>query len=208
MATANDLTRQQLDELDALLQRMLNVPATKVESSPPVVTPEPPSGWRVDPPASVAVPHLLPTLPDLPRVMQSVELQALGTAPQPFVPTPILPLERSKVPPFVPAPPEVDVPPLPEEFAALDLAELTPAPKPSLDLQQVAKQPALSPILWPLFGMNWILESILKLFGPPGELMTQRLGKNLLGTAGLLMLIGAGLWAVQGQGWIKLPIGR
>lgn len=51
----NDLTRQQLDELDALLQRMLSVPGPP--SAAPVPVPSfPPSlsGWRADPPASVA----------------------------------------------------------------------------------------------------------------------------------------------------------
>jgi hypothetical protein len=68
--SANDLTRQQLDELDALLQRMLSVPlatdaqpgssapaevhaASRVsdDSSPDSAPPLPPS-WRIDPSAS------------------------------------------------------------------------------------------------------------------------------------------------------------
>ena len=64
MATApspNDLTRQQLDELDALLQRMLSVPLSPVDTPLPVGTlpaPTPPApapvsapipNWRADP---------------------------------------------------------------------------------------------------------------------------------------------------------------
>src|SRR5581483_6817549 len=60
----NDLTRQQLDELDSLLQRMLSLPrGGPAEDAPPVPPlpplPEPPAGWRADaggPP--VRPPHL------------------------------------------------------------------------------------------------------------------------------------------------------
>lgn len=63
----NDLTRQQLDELDALLQKMLAVPIAPSEpvSVPKAYVPEPPSSsnWRIDPPSpSVArQPHIAPT---------------------------------------------------------------------------------------------------------------------------------------------------
>jgi hypothetical protein len=66
MATSpNDLTRQQLDELDALLQKMLAVPIATAEAperaAAPAV-PEPPAAttWRMDPPAPVLhrTPHL------------------------------------------------------------------------------------------------------------------------------------------------------
>ena len=62
MATApspNDLTRQQLDELDALLQRMLSVPLAPADTPMPASAPPPrgapdgpplPPSWRVDPP--------------------------------------------------------------------------------------------------------------------------------------------------------------
>ena len=47
LPTPNDLTRQQLDELDALLQRMLSLPLNKSESvkippAPPLQVPEMP----------------------------------------------------------------------------------------------------------------------------------------------------------------------
>lgn len=64
MATSpNDLTRQQLDELDALLQKMLAVPIATAGAPAPVPSiPEPPAAatWRMDPPAPVIhrTPHL------------------------------------------------------------------------------------------------------------------------------------------------------
>ena len=55
----NDLTRQQLDELDALLQRMLSLPLNNPPAAPPVPTPTEvpvPTGvsgaWRTDGPVS------------------------------------------------------------------------------------------------------------------------------------------------------------
>jgi hypothetical protein len=57
--SANDLTRQQLEELDALLQRMLALPTPTTEPKPvamPAELPLPPVGesWRVDRPTPAA----------------------------------------------------------------------------------------------------------------------------------------------------------
>src|SRR5262245_12317963 len=59
----NDLTRQQLDELDSLLQRMLSLPLTGPAEAPPppaplVDLPTPP-GWRADGASGVKLPHLI-----------------------------------------------------------------------------------------------------------------------------------------------------
>jgi hypothetical protein len=70
MATSpNDLTRQQLDELDALLQKMLAVPIAPTEpvAAPAPAFPEPPAAtWRMDPPAPVLhrTPHLSTPAPN------------------------------------------------------------------------------------------------------------------------------------------------
>jgi hypothetical protein len=65
MSTPNDLTRQQLDELDALLQRMLAVPigtSTAPSSSTSNLTIDPPSvpEYRQDSPSAPNRPHILP----------------------------------------------------------------------------------------------------------------------------------------------------
>lgn len=60
----NDLTRQQLDELDALLQKMLAVPITPSEPAPAPKSyvPEPPTigNWRMDAPSPAVTrqPHI------------------------------------------------------------------------------------------------------------------------------------------------------
>ena len=73
MPSPNDLTRQQLDELDALLQRMLSLPLNKPEPPAPAVSYSPPlpemppaptrpaAGWRTDPASVVKTPYLSST---------------------------------------------------------------------------------------------------------------------------------------------------
>jgi hypothetical protein len=192
-ATANDLTRQQLDELDTLLQRMLTVPGAKPEAT---VTPLPeaPAGWRADPPSAAAAPHLNGDAFQL-----LADLAPLARLPQ--LPEPLI----------APTPAEtVGVLELPEELDALNLAELKPAP---VEVALVPESPITAPAkisakVMPLFMVNWMLEGTLKLFGPPGAMLTSRAGKNLLATAGILMMISAGLWTAQGFGAVKLPIDK
>src|SRR4051812_40911055 len=76
MATSispNDLTRQQLDELDTLLQRMLALPLNKPEiPQPPTVAPPPPlpdmppinGMWRTDTAAVVKAPYFAAPQPE------------------------------------------------------------------------------------------------------------------------------------------------
>ena len=69
------------------------------------------------------------------------------------------------------------MPELPDEPEMPDLAELTPvATKPAFAVPEdefEVDATTLSPMLWPLAAVNWLLESGLKLFGPPGEMLTQ-----------------------------------
>ncbi len=199
-ATANDLTRQQLDELDALLQRMLTVPATKADSEP-VTRTQTDNGWRADPPSGPSPPHL-----------DGNALHLLAE-PAPLTQAPLLP--EPEVPPtpamlFVPEPPApVGVLELPEEFDALNLAELTAQPTVDLSVAPAeAKVAKVHPAAYPLFAMNWLLEGTLKLSGPPGVLMTSRVAKNTLAACGIIMMLGAALWTAQGFCLVKLPLDK
>ncbi|QJW95939.1 hypothetical protein [Frigoriglobus tundricola] len=86
MATApspNDLTRQQLDELDALLQRMLSVPLTPAETPVPANRPgarPQPTAWRAEPPVP---PAEVPAPPAPPPVMPPSLALALEAVPAP-----------------------------------------------------------------------------------------------------------------------------
>lgn len=99
----NDLTRQQLDELDALLQRMLSVaPPTgsAKPSAPPVpaaesplirefsgatsTSPGLPSGWRADPNAPAKPPHLRESLPSgVATAMPEMQAASMPTMAEP-----------------------------------------------------------------------------------------------------------------------------
>jgi hypothetical protein len=96
-STTHDLTRQQLDELDALLQRMLALPLNKPETTavptfaPPPLPEIPPAlprvpTWRLDPPPSVPSPR-----PHLPNPAPAV-------APEPGIASPLPPPSTSPIP--------------------------------------------------------------------------------------------------------------
>lgn len=237
----NDLTRQQLDELDSLLQRMLALPVSSPEPAvafppppplpdlppaPPRPAPrsagEPPAfSWRSDTPAAGKPPHLTP-------------------APEPavaFAPT-VLPFPspvRGQPEPRTAPPPEprlfaapepvvqpgtlrgVDAPALPLDFRRADPAPLPPAPAvefpevnpfadplpPVPEAQPAADARPVPVHLWPLFAANWVIEFVLGWFGPVGAVMVRPVGKTVLGWAGVLLIIGAAVWAARGLGWVS-----
>lgn len=76
--TPNDLTRQQLDELDTLLQRMLSLPMSSPSdppTAPPTPVPELPAslgGWRADPRTPAPIPHMAESRIVTPPVVATV----------------------------------------------------------------------------------------------------------------------------------------
>jgi hypothetical protein len=124
----NDLTRQQLDELDSLLQRMLSLPLSgPAEDAPPPPPlpplPEPPAGWRADAGGpSVKPPHLAadpaPALAPAvgPPITFPSQAAARPAADEPvWGPDPLArygrPVEPELDRPFGPPTPETGVPP-------------------------------------------------------------------------------------------------
>jgi hypothetical protein len=218
----NDLTRQQLDELDALLQRMLAMPPAVPEPIPAakVEQPTPPAGWRADRPPAVPA---MPT-PHLAAVAAAVPEHAVFRAnPFAFAPTPDEPIEPSEpvavqnrlfgpptpdtgVPPSAPEP--VAVTPTPAEFRPIELkpapAERVPPPVAGQRLPPPSR--GVPAGLWPLFATNWVIEKLLGLFGPPGMALTTPGVKYLLGVVGILLMGGAAAWTARGVGWVKLPV--
>jgi hypothetical protein len=212
--TPNDLTRQQLDELDALLQRMLSVPVGQSPEPAPVMKlPEIPLPesvvesariTRADmPTVTPRQPHLVadeapPTLPEFPMVNR------LFGPPTPDTGVPastesLFPQTSRFEPVAVPAFSNEDDSevPLGPEPVALTAAPTEPA---------MATPPATVPVAhWPLFGVNWILENTLKLFGPVGDVACSGAGKFVLGWGGVALLAAAGLWSAKGMGWVQFP---
>ncbi len=259
----NDLTRQQLDELDVLLQRMLALPVSQPEPAvafpppPPLpdlppaaprpaprAMPDPPTvSWRADTPTGGKAPHLTPA-PEpatafTPSVLPFPPSARANPDPMPMPPPRPAPAQNAPVPwlfapptpsftPPEPQPPVVssgtlrgvDAPALPFDFRRAD-----PMPSPTLpgvefpDVNPFADplppvteaEPAATtarpvPVyLWPVFALNWVLEFLLGWFGPVGQVLMRPLTKTLLGWLGVLLLLGAGVWAARGLGWVSWP---
>src|SRR5262245_17599335 len=95
-STAVHPTRQQLDELDALLQRMLDLPVNQPdEPAPPEPAAAPPAP-EFRPPVSDSIPIADPPVRLEPRVVPDVEPQAHEPPAPPAVPGP--PAPETQVP--------------------------------------------------------------------------------------------------------------
>jgi|GEM_PF-1080954 len=230
MATApspNDLTRQQLDELDALLQRMLSVPLAPVDTPMPVgtlpaptpptpTTPPTPPSWRIDPPvpaASVSSPHLV-----LPEPQSSVALK-FEAPPAPPPPAPIAPpptpaqkpptkatLPPAPLPKPVPQTPVVSPPP-PVPWQAAPPPAPVPIPPPSATKLTPAPSTAPLPIIFlPFVVLNVLFDGICGMFGPPGRLFRSTFFKYLYGLIGLGLLFYTAAHVAQVRQWLTLPI--
>jgi len=209
----NDLTRQQLDELDSLLQRMLSLPLTSPAAPNAAITPPPmpesistvaATGWRTDPVAPARMPHftgdaaMVPLTPALSAIARTHVIPPPTWGPDPLV---------RHAPPTTGTLRGVDAPALPPGYR-------TPEPMPILPEPVAVVEPPSAPVvetpgiplpLWPLFGINWVLELLLGLLGPVGTVVKHPAMKHFLGVAGVLLVLAAGVWSAKGQGWISLP---
>lgn len=211
MATApspNDLTRQQLDELDALLQKMLSGSPAPVETPPPVQPlrePPVPPLWRADAVAAPPAPHVELPEPAFPPVLK-FEPPPAPVAPAPVAPKPTpAPVPAPAPPPAAKAPapapkpaPAVVVAPVPVAVpvpAARPVATPAPAPPPPVPL-----------LAWPFVALNATFDAVCGLFGPPGRLLRSGFFKHLYGLAGLGLLLYTAARVAQVQGWVELPV--
>jgi len=106
MATPPSSTRQQLDDLDALLQKMLNLPITPTEEAtlPP---PPPPPASRIDMPSTAQFATQTTTEEPLPppppqRTQRTNGLPSMTFSGRPPTTTPATQTSRPVVPPTVP----------------------------------------------------------------------------------------------------------
>jgi hypothetical protein len=226
MATApspNDLTRQQLDELDALLQRMLSVPMptdtpppsasarANFESAPALADPPLPPSWRVDPPAAPrptsfpASPDPLPPPPLIfpePPSSVSLRLEASTEAPPATAPVPPAPKQAPKtsapVSKMTPAP-AIAPPPLPKPTTV-------PAPKATGGLTPAPTAPPVPFLFLPLVAFNTLFDTVCGLFGPLGRVLRSGFFKHLYGLAGLLLLLYTAAHVAQVLKWVTLPV--
>jgi hypothetical protein len=222
-AGAGPSTRQLLDELDALMERMLALPVQAAE--------EPAQAAAVAPPPTP--PHSPPTPPPAPVPSRTLTVQAAAPVLQQVVVTrqsapPPAPLP----PPAVPPPPPRQDPPHPDLSAPAYLpvgaepllplilqrptkqagkravgvdwtpaprapAAAPPSPRPAvIKPPEEAKDPEQpSPGLSWLVRVNRAYDRATDLLGGPGRWLRSDQGRNTLGWAGLGMLAAAGLWA-------------
>ncbi|MFO0804674.1 MAG: hypothetical protein U0791_16320 [Gemmataceae bacterium] len=178
--SANDLTRQQLDELDALLQRMLTLPLSPGEQPPAA-----PQSYAQAPALRLTT---APPEPAKPFVFEPPPAPPPLPAPEPATPI----IERKVVAPST----QIRSMPLPA------------APKPAATAPAPDSAPPSEPVpffLWPLVGVNWLFDSIMGLFGPPGWLVRSGLGKNILGLSGVALILLTVAHVGTQQGWFTLP---
>ena len=226
MATApspNDLTRQQLDELDALLQRMLSVPLAPTDTPMPVSAPPlptPPSSvpssvpsWRVDPPGptNVSSPHI--ALSDPPSAV-SLKYEAPSSPPPAAAPAPVSkqappvhkPTESQATLPWADPLPPVAAP-APQTRPAAP-APVAPPPV-SRPAERLTPAPTTQPVPFfflPFVALNVLFDTACGLFGPPGQLLRSGFFKYLYGLAGVALLAYTAAHVAQEQKWLTLPI--
>src|SRR5262245_39519014 len=191
-------TRQQLDEIDALLRRMLALPPLASEpAAPSVPSPATPAPAPVSYPTVREVPPQRPPAVGEPIVQEwRVGWKQPATAPAPSVLTwadPV-PLATPAEAPYDPQPlayllPSPAANPNPAGPVALPPGPPLTVPAPASPTAQ-----SISPILWPLILLNVTFNVPTYLLGPLGAWLRGS-GRTLMGWFGFGMIIAAGLWA-------------
>jgi hypothetical protein len=207
-------TREQLDELDALMQRMLALPINPPEEVP-FTPPSSPVTATVDP--SVLSENMLrnsqPGVPE-PGPIAGVSQPGAGTATEeralagPAGPAPV-----TEMPQFVPLETSAADQPVAggEGGGSLELplfeANRRTEPKtqdgarPAHE-QASSSQLRLPGILRPLILLNQCFDSLIGLLGRPGRVLGGDVGRWFFGLAGLAMLAAAATWAALELGWM------
>ena len=167
-------TRQQLDDLDALLQRMLALPVNQAEEPP-----ESPSLAALTPPAGNVI---------------------LDESPPPRSP---IPLPRPPAPPLmsVPLPLLNPVPPAERRPPVLPSPDRPMSPRQGLIASRPPREPLL---LRPLLGLNRLFDSVALGLGNPGRWLRRPAGRTLLGLVGLFLLAAAVTFLLLDRiGWTR-----
>jgi hypothetical protein len=211
---ALNVTRQMLDELEALMERMLSVPIAD-DSAPP---PEPGSPLPAAAPRSRPLAATLTLLP-MPEE-QSTDLPSLAAASR-SAPTLDQPHDGTNpshlpslgvVPPPLPEPRPLSsgyaLPPLPESPSSNPepLSDRVVPPVPDLDaLLAEVPQPPMSVAAWfilPALWANRLFDHGTLLFGESGGCLRGPVGRGAVGMAGLILFAAAVLWLARDWlGW-------
>jgi hypothetical protein len=183
MATsASQPTRQQLDDLDALLQRMLSLPVDPAEEPAPP-EPPPPSAPRYPEPFIAPAGNVILSDPEI-TISQPPPLS------RPPVPLPPEPVSLPLVNPVPPALRRGPVLPTPDR------------PRTPLEALAASRPPRPSLLLRPIVALNRCFDAVAFGLGAPGRWLRLPAGRTLLGLIGLLLLAVAGaLFLLDRIGW-------
>ena len=195
-------TRQELDELDSLLQRMLKSPMSSAE---PAVSAKP-SVAAMSPEAFAPLPPNIKMFP--PRSASSEPLVHAWRMEVPSVPTATVAVpsaSRSVVPPAPYPYSMVFGQSLPMEAAPPPVEPLNVAlPRSSPGAAVPFYQPTASAaaprshslFLFPLVALNRIFDLLSYLLGPLGTWLRHPAGRSAMGWLGIVMIIGALGWGL------------
>jgi hypothetical protein len=201
------LTRQQLDELDALMQRMLALPVNQLEEETAVPLQPSAPAQRQPTPHADSIPS-----------DKNAALIAGSTSEKPPESVPVVSRrsepdvqEEQPLPPSLTAekPGESTKPAVPT--VARKSTNLTrepresftsPLPRSSASTTVTLRRPVAPWWLLPLAWLNQLFDLATYLLGPFGRLLRSSPGRTLLGLSGVLLLLAAAAWlAVLQMDW-------
>jgi hypothetical protein len=201
-------TRQMLDELDALMDRMLAIPVNDLDDPPPsprgvVRMPTVSATLTVldapaddeDAPAGEEPPPLRQSFPSYSADLAAAP-QETGPLPQLIEPPAFRPVQQTD---------QHDLDPIPEEVIPPSIAAITaPAFSPNMaeSPPNLRESPWVDRCLLPLVWFNEGFDRCTLLLGGFGRGLRGPRGRYLLGLTGLALLVTAGVWLVKDWlGW-------
>jgi hypothetical protein len=203
-------TRQQLDELEALMQRMLALPVNHLEEEPSVVQDSsPPATPSASPRAEESFPAPGTATPATMPVPASQEKHPESVAPvrelknRPSGAVSLLPSRSPLSPPVekeptegMAVPPSALAPQPPCSTAEFKQPAATETPRRSVQAPSGMEKPVVAWWLLPLFWCNRLFDLATLPLGPLGRWLRNPGGRALLGWSGLLLLVVAAAWLV------------
>jgi hypothetical protein len=220
MSTPNQPTRQQLEEIDSLLKRMLSLPPLASEAVEPA--PAPPSIPPVAPYAQPTIREVPPAIPpapgdpivqawrvefpQTPPTSSSTSVASWGTPVGSSLTPAAAPVHEQRftvyqpqpLPPPTPAPITYTPPPVP--------VPVNPYPAPAV-APAVPIERGTSILVWPFLIVNWVYDLLTYVLGPGGGWLRGS-GRRLLGFAGIVMIFASIAWAAgnwYGYDWPQIP---
>jgi len=200
-------SREQLDELDALLQRMLELPAVEpmedpaseaVAERPASESPQLPSVTTVSSPGGLKRPsprNELPPLRRSPRPAQEPARQPSYRTPTPPPPAPAVAVPAAPAAPPVPAEgPTIRIVPPGTTTAPKSATPIAKPVEPVVTVDTITATSAEAPLplwRWPLGWINLLFDFPASRLGAPGRWARQPSGRKILGWTGVVLLSAA-----------------